>query len=242
MASETNSTYISDITQKRLIHDITDLYKNPLTEQGIYYHHDDTNMLKGYAMIIGPPDSLYQNGFYFFELTFPYNYPQQPPLVKYMTNDGKTRFHPNLYRNGKVCLSILNTWKGDGWTSCQNIKSILLTLVSILDDKPLLHEPGINENHIDFEKYNEIILYRNVDFSFLEMASQHSIPAQFIGFIPYIQSHVKICKDKISEIVLKKVVSNPEPYYVCTRMYNLNININWVDTYHNLVQFYKNIS
>jgi ubiquitin-protein ligase len=241
MAGETNSTYISDITQKRLVHDITDLYRNPLTEQGIYYHHDDTNMLKGYAMIIGPPDSLYQNGFYFFELTFPYNYPQQPPIVKYMTNDGKTRFHPNLYRNGKVCLSILNTWKGDGWTSCQTIKSILLTIISILDDKPLLHEPGIRENHTDFDKYNDIILFRNIDFSFLEIASQNSIPAQFIGFIPYIQSHVKKCKYKILEVVQKKVVSNPEPYYIYTRIYNLNIQVNWMDTYNNLVQFYKSI-
>lgn len=240
MANETDSIYISNITQKRLIHDITDLYKNPLTEQGIYYQHDDANMLKGYAMIIGPPDSLYHNGFYFFEFTFPHNYPQQPPVVKYMTNDGKTRFHPNLYRNGKVCLSILNTWKGEGWTSCQTIKSVLLTLISILDNKPLLHEPGINENHIDFEKYNDIILYRNLNFSFLEMASQHSIPRQFIGFIPYIQSHVKNCKDNILEAVQKKVISNTEPYYVSTRIYNLNIHINWVNTYNNLVQFYKN--
>ena len=32
--------------------------------------------------------------------------------LTYLTNDGNTRFHPNLYRNGKVCLSVLNTWRG----------------------------------------------------------------------------------------------------------------------------------
>ena len=49
--------------------------------------------------------------------------------LNYLTNDGKTRFNPNLYRNGKVCISLLNTWKGEQWTSCQTIESILLSLV-----------------------------------------------------------------------------------------------------------------
>lgn len=240
MASE-NSTYITDITQKRLIRDITDLYKNPLTEQGIYYSHDDTNMLKGYAMIIGPKDSVYADGFYFFEFTFPYNYPQQPPVVKYMTNDGQTRFHPNLYRNGKVCLSILNTWRGDGWTSCQTIKSILLTIISILDDKPLLNEPGVTVYHNDFNKYNDIITYRNIAFSFLKMAEYNSIPSHFICFKPYIKSHVKSCKDSIIERVQKNILSKSPSYLIQTRMYNLNIHINWETMYNNLVKFYKSI-
>ena len=240
MASE-NKQFITDITKRRLIHDITDLYKNPLTEQGIYYQHDDTNMLKGYAMIVGPTDSLYEDGFYFFELNFPYNYPQSPPIVKYMTNDGSTRFHPNLYRNGKVCLSILNTWRGDGWTSCQTIKSVLLTIISILDDKPLLNEPGITENHTDFEKYHQIIEYKNISFSFLEVASNYYIPDQFIVFQSYINSLVKQRKNAILERVQKMVVNNPDPYYIRTRVYNLNIKIDWIEAYNNLVEFYKNL-
>ena len=67
-----------------------------------------------------------------------------------MTCDGATRFHPNLYRNGKVCLSILNTWKGEQWTSCQTIRSILLTLITLFHNKPLLNEPGFTEKSSDF--------------------------------------------------------------------------------------------
>lgn len=39
--------------------------KNPLTEQGIHYIHDEGNMFKGTAMIIGPSDTPYADGFYF---------------------------------------------------------------------------------------------------------------------------------------------------------------------------------
>ena len=112
-------------TVKRLISDVTEIIKNPLNDQGIYYIHDEDDMFKGYAMIVGPSDTIYAYGYFFFEFTYPFDYPQRPPNVKFLTNDGKTRFHPNLYRNGKVCLSILNTWKGESWTSCQTIKSIL---------------------------------------------------------------------------------------------------------------------
>ena len=56
-----------------------------------------------------------------------------------------TRFNPNFYRNGKVCLSILNTWEGEKWSSCQSIRSILITLQMTMNETPLLNEPGIHE-------------------------------------------------------------------------------------------------
>ena len=68
-----------------------------------------------------------------------------------------------LYKNTKVCISLLNTWKGEQWTSCQTIKSILLVLSSLLNDKPLLNEPGIATTHPDIIPYNKIIKYRTID-------------------------------------------------------------------------------
>ena len=76
---------ITSKTQKRLIRDVREIMKNPLTDQGIYYTHDETNMLKGYAMIIGPSECIYQDGFYFFEFIFPKDYPFSPPKVLYHT-------------------------------------------------------------------------------------------------------------------------------------------------------------
>lgn len=165
--SDTSIIRISKTSLKRLQKDIIDLIKNPLAEHGIYYAHDESNILQGYAVIFGPDDTIYRHGAYYFKFNFPSNYPFSPPTLTYLTNDGKTRFHPNLYRNGKVCISILNTWKGEQWTSCQTIRSVLLMLVTLFHNKPLLNEPGISEKHRAFIPYNQIITYRNIEIAIL---------------------------------------------------------------------------
>jgi hypothetical protein len=44
-----------------------------------------------------------------------------PPQVSFKTTGGGSiRFNPNLYAEGKVCLSLLGTWsggKGEGWNA-----------------------------------------------------------------------------------------------------------------------------
>ena len=62
---------ISSTTVKRLISDIKQITLNPLTKDGIYYKHDETNMLSGYALIIGPKDTPYQYGNFLFKFDFP---------------------------------------------------------------------------------------------------------------------------------------------------------------------------
>jgi ubiquitin-conjugating enzyme E2 Z len=160
-----NVAIVSKETFKRIVKDVKDLTKEPLTEQNIFYQHDENSILKGYAMIIGPKDTCYHNGFFFFEFNFPYNYPWAPPKVLYNTNDGTTRFNPNLYRDGKVCLSVLNTWKGEPWSACQTIKSILLILQTVLNNEPLLNEPGVSKEHLDFNSYNEFIKFKTYEYA-----------------------------------------------------------------------------
>ncbi len=147
--------------QKRLLKDVVELIKNPLNDNGIYYKHNPENMLQGYALIIGPSDTLYNYGYYMFEFNFSIEYPFKPPKVIYLTNENNVRFHPNLYRNGKVCLSLLNSWRGEQWTSCQTIRTVLLNLVTLFHNKPLLNEPGIKEDYKYFKKYNQIIKFAN---------------------------------------------------------------------------------
>ena len=50
---------------KRLLKDVKDIYKDPLDCDGIYYKHDENDFNFGYALIIGPRDSIYENGYYF---------------------------------------------------------------------------------------------------------------------------------------------------------------------------------
>ena len=61
---------ISKETIKRLLSDVKAILKSPLTENGIYYSHDDTDIMKGYAMIVGPEDTPYFGGFYFFKISY----------------------------------------------------------------------------------------------------------------------------------------------------------------------------
>jgi len=172
MSAASSDQFVKKDALRRIISDIKEIKKNPLTAHGIYYEHDETDILKGRALIIGPADTPYADGFYLFTFQFPANYPHAPPKVEFRTSDGVTRFNPNLYRTGKVCLSILNTWKGEPWSGCQTISSVLLALCTVLTSEPLLNEPGITKTHRDYEAYNEIIKYKNIEVAIFGMLNQ----------------------------------------------------------------------
>ena len=183
------TTFISKETIKRLLQDVKQIIKNPLTDNGIYYIHDDSDMMKGYALIIGPPDTPYFGGNYFFEFNYPSDYPHTPPKVKYWTNNNNIRFNPNLYVCGKVCISLLNTWRGDQWTSCQTISTVLLTLCTLLCENPLLNEPGVNKNHSDVKPYNSIVEYSNLDIAICDIVNKK--PGVYMNFFNSFYPYVK---------------------------------------------------
>jgi len=201
-----NIKTISKEAINRLLKDVRQIMKHPLTDNNIYYMHDDDDILKGYALIIGPSDTPYFGGYYFFEFNYPYDYPFSPPKVKYMTNDGQTRYNPNLYKCGKVCVSILNTWSGDKWSACQTINSILLTLCSLLNDMPFLNEPGQLPTSRDCLAYNKSIEYCNINFAICEMIhpTKNKIPEQFKSFYPFLKEHFYKNYDKILAFVESK--------------------------------------
>jgi ubiquitin-conjugating enzyme E2 Z len=175
--------FIAKETMLRLLKDVREMMTAQVS--GVHYMHSETDMLCGYAMIVGPEDSLYDGGYYFYKFKFPPDYPHSPPLVEFLTNDGETRMHPNMYKNRKMCLSILNSWRGDQWTGCQPIKSVLLTIMSLLDSKPLLNEPGITEHNPDFATYHRIIQCKNYEFSMLHLLKSPHAFKQVIADIEY---------------------------------------------------------
>ena len=237
--------FITRDTQHRLITDIKDMMKEPLTDQGIYYAHDEEDMLKGYCLIIGPSETIYADGNFFFTLTFPYNYPFAPPTLKFLTSDGTTRFHPNLYRNGKVCLSILNTWKGEQWTSCQTIRSILLTLLTLFHNTPLLNEPGFTKSHRDFEPYNITIKFINYKSAILGIINQRLLPSQFIPFFTFIKEHFLKEYDNIKKRIEGEIKKEDEKEeakkYVWVGVYNLKTHIDYGGLLGPLENIYKTL-
>jgi len=158
---------------KRILADIRYLKKNNLDDgtNNVWVKVDEDNIEKMYAMIKGSDDTPYKGGFYLFDITFPKNYPHSSPHVKFCTLHPRVRFNPNLYREGKVCLSLLGTWTGPGWTACNNIASVLLSIQSmVLNDKPLENEPGFeNAGELELLKYSYVIEYFNYEVAVLSM-------------------------------------------------------------------------
>ena len=226
--------------KKRLLKDVINIIKSPLQSEGIYYNHSMDNMMKGYALIIGPSDTIYENGYYLFKFDFPPDYPYSPPKLTYMTNNGYTRFNPNLYKSGKVCISILNTWRGEQWTSCQTIKTVLLTLLTLFHNKALLNEPGVKEDHKDFNNYHNIINYHNYKTAILDVLTKKILPTELEIFYDTIKKHAITNKDKnMSSLVkLKKKLNNKR---VRTSIYSMDEILNFTKLIKDFKQMYNKL-
>ncbi|KAK4635933.1 Ubiquitin-conjugating enzyme E2 Z [Fulvia fulva] len=129
---------------QRLTRELACAEKNEDLSLKVAYRDNDVRSVR--AMIIGPPDTPYEFGFFEFDMKFPKEYPiKNPHVVCITTNGGRTRFNPNIYAEGKVCLSILGTWRGnpgEEWSSAQGLESVLLSIQSLMSPNPFENEPG----------------------------------------------------------------------------------------------------
>ncbi|KAJ4834539.1 putative ubiquitin-conjugating enzyme E2 23 [Turnera subulata] len=114
---------------------------------GIYVrvYEDRMDLLR--AVIVGAYGTPYQDGLFFFDFHLPPEYPDVPPSAYY--HSGGWRINPNLYEEGKVCLSLLNTWTGRGnevWSPSSSILQVLVSLQGlVLNSKPYFNEAGYDK-------------------------------------------------------------------------------------------------
>ncbi|EMS18111.1 baculoviral IAP repeat-containing protein 6 (apollon) [Rhodotorula toruloides NP11] len=112
---------------------------------GIWVRVDETRVDVIKCLIAGPEHSPYANGLFEFDIFLPLQYPLVSPVCWLKTTGGnKVRFNPNLYAEGKVCLSLLGTWSGapeEMWQPGQS--TILQVLLSISTNYPFYNEPGM---------------------------------------------------------------------------------------------------
>jgi ubiquitin-conjugating enzyme E2 Z len=230
---------ITKETVSRLTKDIREITKNPLTTHGIYYSHSEEDILKGVAMIVGPEDTPYFGGFYFFTFHFPCDYPHSPPSVTYCTNGDNIRFNPNLYKDGKVCISLLNTWKGEQWTSCQTLSTVLLNLCTLLNNEPLLNEPGASKKHPDFWVYNKIIEYKNVEIAILKMIQK--VPTFYNPLFDVFDEYVKERFTKNADMIKEDLEGkkNRSIELAQTNYYKMNVLLDYGKLYKEFIHFYN---
>ncbi|XP_028674845.2 (E3-independent) E2 ubiquitin-conjugating enzyme UBE2O isoform X2 [Erpetoichthys calabaricus] len=123
------------------------------------------------ALIKGPTRTPYEDGLFLFDIQLPNIYPAVPPLFRYLSQCSG-RLNPNLYDNGKVCVSLLGTWIGKGterWTSKSSLLQVLISIQGLI----LVNEPYYNEAGFDSDRglqegyensrcYNEMALIKVV--------------------------------------------------------------------------------
>ena len=168
---------MNSLATKRIMNDLKILRKSNLEKENIYVSTNDDDIYNLKAMIVGPPieNAPYQGGFYFFDIQYPKNYPLSPPKVIFCTlgKNKDVRFNPNLYSAGKVCLSLLGTWTGPGWTSSHSIKDVLIVLQSLLHEHPIQNEPGWeNETGMKSKNYNIVLAYYNIEVATIQMIEE----------------------------------------------------------------------
>jgi hypothetical protein len=103
----------------------------------------------------------------------------------------------------------------------------LLTIVSILDNIPLLHEPGFTRTHKDCERYNKIIRYTNFEFSINKIMLNKITNIKFYTdlFKEEIIYQFNKNKDDLTQIV--HYWKDMPKEHVVTGIYNLNEKIDW---------------
>lgn len=101
---------------------------------------DDGNIFKWELMICGPENTLYEGGLFKCDLDFPRDFPNSPPIMTFRSK----MWHPNVYEDGKVCISILHPPGEDEhnqqesaderWRPILGVESIVISVISMLSD------------------------------------------------------------------------------------------------------------
>jgi Ubiquitin-protein ligase len=149
--SRTNTSNNSKTTRhnylRHLISELSNLEESlPASPPAIYVRFDEDAPQYMRILMTGPHGTPYSLGLFCFDLYVPHNYPNSPPVMKLLTTgQGTVRFSPNLYANGTVCLSLLNTWEGPKWDKGQStILQVLMSIQALIlgAEHPYYLEPG----------------------------------------------------------------------------------------------------
>ncbi|TLD38387.1 acid-amino acid ligase [Venturia nashicola] len=125
-------------------------------------------------LIVGPIDTPYEFAPFVIDMRIPENYPRVPPEAFF--HSWTAQVNPNLYENGKICLSLLGTWHGEekseNWSP---FKSTILQLLVSLMGLVLVKQPyfleagyearaGLEEAQVPSQLYSERTYFRTREF------------------------------------------------------------------------------
>ncbi|XP_026161044.1 cell division cycle 34 homolog a [Mastacembelus armatus] len=120
---------------------------------------DESDMYNWEVAIFGPPNTHYEGGYFKARIKFPVDYPYSPPTFRFLTK----MWHPNIYENGDVCISILHPPVDDPqsgelpserWNPTQNVRTILLSVISLLNE-PNTFSPANVDASVMYRKWRD---------------------------------------------------------------------------------------
>jgi len=130
---------------------------------------DETNLfIWNVTIFIPDPDSIFYQGVFKCMFKFPSTYPNKPPEFKFLTNV----FHPNIYPDGKVCISILHEGKdefgyehiSERWNPSHSVDSVLMSVVSMLSN-PNFESPANVDASVMWK--NNIYEYKKIIYKLI---------------------------------------------------------------------------
>jgi len=127
---------MASATAKLLQNQFKKIQSEPV--EGIAVELNDDNLNEWKVFIEGPKETFYEGGIFQLSMKFPSDYPMMPPTVHFVSDF----WHPNVYNDGKVCISILHPpgvdemsgeLPGERWLPTQTVTTILLSIISLLN-------------------------------------------------------------------------------------------------------------
>ncbi|ODV90223.1 hypothetical protein CANCADRAFT_103067 [Tortispora caseinolytica NRRL Y-17796] len=121
-----------------------DLNKNGIP--GISAGLRKDNLYDWEVLMVGPEDTVYEGGLFRARMRFPSDYPNMPPVLKFIS----PMWHPNVFPDGVVCISILHSPgedehgledAGERWLPVHTAETILLSVMAMLSS-PNLDSPA----------------------------------------------------------------------------------------------------
>ena len=136
--------------------------KQQINEPNYYYsiEVDEKNFMKWNILLLGPSDTIFEGGIFRCQIEFPKEYPNKPPSFKFVDK----LYHPNIYPDGKVCISILHEGEdqygyehiSERWNPSHSVNSILMSILSMLTGPNFESPANVDASKLwrdDFDKY-----------------------------------------------------------------------------------------
>jgi len=129
----------------KIVRDLKSILDEPI--EGVFCEFlNESNVFEWRIYFEGPEASPFQGGIFEARMNFPQDYPMSPPSLTIMSEF----WHPNVYKDGRVCISILHSPGNDPmsgelpeerWMPTQTVATIMLSFQSMLSD-PNISSPA----------------------------------------------------------------------------------------------------